>query len=82
MLHTRCHRSAAFLARVRSPGSRYSPQQGEDGGDAPGSSAGMATLHGTSPEPNSTIARAVAFAIEQPPDIDVSEIMVRPTARG
>jgi len=27
------------------------------------------------------IARAVAFAIEQPADIDVNEIVVRPTAQ-
>jgi len=28
------------------------------------------------------IARAIAFAIEQPPDVDVNEIIVRPTAQG
>jgi NADP-dependent 3-hydroxy acid dehydrogenase YdfG len=28
------------------------------------------------------IARAIAFAIEQPADVDVSEIVVRPTAQG
>jgi NADP-dependent 3-hydroxy acid dehydrogenase YdfG len=28
------------------------------------------------------IARAIAFAIEQPADVDVSEIIVRPTAQG
>ena len=28
------------------------------------------------------IARAIAFAIEQPPDVDVGEIVVRPTAQG
>ena len=27
------------------------------------------------------IARAVAFAIEQPADVDVNEIVVRPTAQ-
>jgi hypothetical protein len=26
--------------------------------------------------------RATAFAIEQPPDVDVNEIVVRPTARA
>ncbi|WP_324290018.1 hypothetical protein [Pyxidicoccus sp. MSG2] len=26
------------------------------------------------------IARAIAFAVEQPDDVDVSEIIVRPTA--
>jgi NADP-dependent 3-hydroxy acid dehydrogenase YdfG len=32
--------------------------------------------------PPEAIARAIAFAIEQPADIDVSEIIVRPTAQG
>ena len=31
--------------------------------------------------PADAIARAIAFAIEQPPDVDVSEIVVRPTAQ-
>jgi hypothetical protein len=32
--------------------------------------------------PPDAIARAFAFAIEQPADIDVSDIDVRPTAKG
>ena len=28
------------------------------------------------------IARAIVFAIEQPADVDVGEIIVRPTAQG
>jgi NADP-dependent 3-hydroxy acid dehydrogenase YdfG len=28
------------------------------------------------------IARAIAFAIEEPPDVDVNEIVLRPTAQG
>jgi NADP-dependent 3-hydroxy acid dehydrogenase YdfG len=32
--------------------------------------------------PPSAIARAIAFAIEQPADVDVSEIVVRPTAQA
>jgi NADP-dependent 3-hydroxy acid dehydrogenase YdfG len=32
--------------------------------------------------PPSAIARAIAFAIEQPDGIDVGEIVVRPTAQG
>jgi NADP-dependent 3-hydroxy acid dehydrogenase YdfG len=32
--------------------------------------------------PPDAIARAVAFAIEQPADVDVSEIIVRPTAQA
>ena len=31
--------------------------------------------------PASAIARAIAFAIEQPSDVDVNEIVVRPTAQ-
>lgn len=34
---------------------------------------------GISPD---AIARAIVFAIEQPPDVDVSEIVIRPTAQG
>jgi NADP-dependent 3-hydroxy acid dehydrogenase YdfG len=30
--------------------------------------------------PSSAIARAIAYAIAQPDDVDVSEIIVRPTA--
>jgi NADP-dependent 3-hydroxy acid dehydrogenase YdfG len=32
--------------------------------------------------PPGAIARAIAFAIEQPADVDVGEIIVRPTAQG
>jgi len=32
--------------------------------------------------PPDAIARAIAFAIEQPADVDVSEIVIRPTAQG
>ncbi len=32
--------------------------------------------------PPEAIARAIAFAIEQPDDVDLSEIIVRPTAQG
>jgi NADP-dependent 3-hydroxy acid dehydrogenase YdfG len=32
--------------------------------------------------PPDAIARAIAFAIEQPADVDVGEIVVRPTAQG
>jgi NADP-dependent 3-hydroxy acid dehydrogenase YdfG len=32
--------------------------------------------------PPEAIARAVAFAIEQPADVDVDEIIVRPTAQS
>jgi NADP-dependent 3-hydroxy acid dehydrogenase YdfG len=32
--------------------------------------------------PPDVIARAIAFAIEQPADVDVNEIIIRPTAQG
>ncbi len=32
--------------------------------------------------PPEAIARAIVFAIEQPADVDVSEIIVRPTAQS
>ncbi|TCK21261.1 SDR family oxidoreductase [Pseudonocardia endophytica] len=32
--------------------------------------------------PPAAVARAIAFAIEQPSDVDVGEIVVRPTAQG
>ena len=32
--------------------------------------------------PPNAIARAIAFAIEQPADVDVDEIIVRPTAQA
>ncbi len=32
--------------------------------------------------PPDAIARAIPFAIEQPADIDVNEIVIRPTAQG
>jgi NADP-dependent 3-hydroxy acid dehydrogenase YdfG len=32
--------------------------------------------------PSDAVARAIAFAIEQPADVDVGEIVVRPTAQG
>jgi NADP-dependent 3-hydroxy acid dehydrogenase YdfG len=32
--------------------------------------------------PPAAIARAIAFAIEQPAEVDVNEIVVRPTAQS
>ena len=32
--------------------------------------------------PPDAIARAIAFAIDQPPDVDIGEIVIRPTAQG
>ena len=32
--------------------------------------------------PPDAVARAIAYAIEQPADVDVGEIVIRPTAQG
>jgi NADP-dependent 3-hydroxy acid dehydrogenase YdfG len=32
--------------------------------------------------PPAAVARAIAFAIDQPADVDVGEIVVRPTAQA
>lgn len=32
--------------------------------------------------PADAVARAIAFAIEQPADVDINEILLRPTAQG
>jgi NADP-dependent 3-hydroxy acid dehydrogenase YdfG len=45
----------------------------------PGAKAGMEQFRQTA-IPADAIARAMAYAIEQPADVDVSEIIVRPTA--
>ncbi|PZN94492.1 MAG: oxidoreductase [Hyphomicrobiales bacterium] len=45
----------------------------------PGAQAAMAAFRQIAIEPEA-IARAIAFSIEQPADVDVSEIIVRPTA--
>jgi NADP-dependent 3-hydroxy acid dehydrogenase YdfG len=42
----------------------------------------QATMDGGMAIAPSSVARAIAFAIEQPDDVDVSEIAVRPTAQG
>jgi NADP-dependent 3-hydroxy acid dehydrogenase YdfG len=31
--------------------------------------------------PSDSVARAIAFAIEQPADVDINEILLRPTAQ-
>lgn len=45
----------------------------------PAAAAMMAEYRATALKPDA-IARAVAYAIEQPRDVDVNEIVVRPTA--
>jgi NADP-dependent 3-hydroxy acid dehydrogenase YdfG len=31
--------------------------------------------------PATSVARAIVYAIEQPPDVDINEIVIRPTAQ-
>lgn len=45
----------------------------------PGAAEGMKAFRRIAIQPDA-IARAIAFAIEQPADVDVSEVIVRPTA--
>jgi NADP-dependent 3-hydroxy acid dehydrogenase YdfG len=44
--------------------------------------ARLVTLRDEVAMPADAVARAIAFAIEQPADIDVSEVIVRPTAQA
>jgi NADP-dependent 3-hydroxy acid dehydrogenase YdfG len=44
--------------------------------------AGIAEAQGSFAMPPAAVARAIAYAIEQPADIDVGEIVIRPTAQG
>jgi NADP-dependent 3-hydroxy acid dehydrogenase YdfG len=45
----------------------------------PGAAEGMKAFRATAIKPDA-IARAIAFAVSQPADVDVSEVIVRPTA--
>jgi NADP-dependent 3-hydroxy acid dehydrogenase YdfG len=53
-----------------------------DGMTDPEVRAQMQTRRDATAMPPDAIARAIAFAIEQPPDVDVGEIVVRPTAQA
>lgn len=44
--------------------------------------AGISAAQGSFAMPSEAVARAIAYAIEQPADIDVGEIVIRPTAQG
>ncbi len=47
----------------------------------PASSEAVKELYKAWAIPAESVARAVAYAIEQPPDVDVNEIVIRPTAQ-
>ena len=62
-----------------SPGMTVTELVSAAGGDAAGATQARLEEIGI---PADAIARAIAFAIEQPPSVDVGEIVVRPTAQG
>ena len=53
-----------------------------EGATNPEVKAQLATSRDKFAMPPDAIARAIAFAIEQPADVDVNEIVIRPTAQG
>jgi NADP-dependent 3-hydroxy acid dehydrogenase YdfG len=63
-----------------SPG--FTHTEGVGKGGSPEAGSALLAQRDAIAMPPSAIARAVAFAIEQPEGIDVGEIVVRPTAQG
>ncbi|RKG81721.1 SDR family oxidoreductase [Corallococcus terminator] len=53
-----------------------------DGVTSPQMKALLSTSRDSFAMPPDAVARAIAFAIEQPADVDVGEIIIRPTAQG
>jgi len=51
------------------------------GSSDPESAAGVKELYRRQAIPADGVARAIAYAIEQPPDVDVNEIVLRPTVQ-
>jgi NADP-dependent 3-hydroxy acid dehydrogenase YdfG len=70
----------ALRVTLISPGFTYT--DGISAGGSPEVTAALLAQRDAIAMPPEAIARAVAFAIEQPDDIDVGEIVVRPTAQG
>ncbi len=46
-----------------------------------GASAAVAQFYEANQIPADSVARAIAYAIEQPADVDINEIVLRPTAQ-
>jgi NADP-dependent 3-hydroxy acid dehydrogenase YdfG len=63
-----------------SPG--FTNTEGVGKGGSPEAAAALIAQRDAMAMPPDAIARAVAFAIEQPESVDVGEIVVRPTAQG
>ena len=55
---------------------------GASGGIGEATALLLAATRDTLALPPEAIARAIAFAIEQPDGVDVGDIVVRPTAQG
>jgi NADP-dependent 3-hydroxy acid dehydrogenase YdfG len=51
------------------------------GSSDPGTAAGIKEFYRLTAIPADSVARAIAFAIEQPADVDINEILLRPTAQ-
>ncbi len=51
------------------------------GSSDPESAARVKELYRQQAIPADAVARAIAYAIEQPPDVDVNEIVLRPTVQ-
>ena len=63
-----------------SPG--FTNTDGVGAGGSPGVAAALLAQRDAIAMPPEVVARAVAFAIEQPDSVDVGEIVIRPTAQG
>ncbi|MFD8145705.1 SDR family oxidoreductase [Streptomyces sp. NPDC059708] len=63
-----------------SPG--FTHTEGVGKGAAPETAAAMTRMRDEIAMPPSAVASAIAYAIEQPPGVDVGEITIRPTAQS
>lgn len=63
-----------------SPG--FTNTDGVGAGGSPEVAAALLAQRDAIAMPPAAVARAIAFAIEQPADVDVGEIVIRPTAQG
>jgi len=63
-----------------SPGITHT--DGVGAGGSPEVTAGLLAMRDAIAMPPAAVARAIAFAIEQPAGVDVGEIVIRPTAQG
>lgn len=67
-------------AALVSPGATDTEGMGK--GASPDTSADVIARYRAMAQPPEAVARAIAFAIEQPDEVDVGEIVVRSTAQA